>query len=54
MIPVELRVYNSFSIELAKNAAYNSRTRHIHVRYDYIPIFVEENWVKINHVASEE
>ena len=54
MMPVELRVYNSSAIELAKNPAFRSRTKHIDVRYHYIRMAVEKKWIKLTHVPSEE
>ena len=45
MIPVELRVDNSSAIELAKNLAFHSITKHIDVRYHYIRMIVEKKWI---------
>ena len=54
MMPVELRVDKSSMIELAKNPAFHSRTKHIDVRYHYIRMAVEKKWIKLTHVPSEE
>ena len=54
MMPVELCVDNSSVIELAKNPAFHSRTKHIDVRYHYIRMIVEKKWIKLMHVPSEE
>ena len=51
---VELRVDNSSAIELAKNPAFHSRTKHIDVQYHYIRMTVEKKWIKLMHVPSEE
>ena len=42
MMPVDLRVDNSSAIELAKNPAFHSKTKHIDVRYHYIRMIVEK------------
>ena len=54
MMPVELQVNNSSAIELAKNLAFHSRTKHIDVRYHYIWMSIENKWIKDKHVPSEE
>ena len=54
MMPVELRVDNSSAIELAKNPAFHSITKHIDVQYHYIRMIVEKKWIKVMHVPSEE
>ena len=54
MMPMELRVDNSFVIELAKNPEFHSRTKHIDVGYHYIRMKVEKKWIKLTHVPSEE
>ena len=51
---VELRVDNSSAIELTKNPAFHSKTKHIDVRYHYIQMSIEKKWIKINHVPSKE
>ena len=43
MMPVELHVDNSSTIELAKNLALHRRTNHIDVRYHYLQMSVEKN-----------
>ena len=51
---MELRVDNSSAIELAKNPAFHSRTKHIDVRYHYIRMAIEKKWIKLKHVPSKE
>ena len=42
MMPVELRVDDSSALEVAKNPAFHSRTKHIDVRHQYIRMAIEE------------
>ena len=54
MMLVELHVDNSFAIELAKNLAFHSRTKHIDVRYHFIRMTVEKKLINLMYVPSEE
>ena len=52
--PVVIRVDNIGAIFMANNVTTSNRTKHVDVRYRYVNEFVEDGFVKIVFVRSEE
>ena len=52
--PIIVRVDNVGAIGLSKNLSTSQRTKHIDVRYHFVREFVEEGFIKITFVKSEE
>ena len=52
--PIIVRVDNVGAIGLSKNLSTSQRTKHIDVRYNFVREFVEEGFIKIIFVKSEE
>ena len=52
--PIIVRVDNVGAIGLSKNLSTSQRTKHIDVRYNFVREFVEDEFIKIIFVKSEE
>ncbi|CAA7389247.1 unnamed protein product [Spirodela intermedia] len=50
--PVKICVENKSAIELAKNLAFHSRSKHIKVRYHYIRTCIEEGQVTLEYTST--
>ncbi len=53
-IPIIVRVDNVGAIFMSENVSTSSRTKHVDTRYHFVREFVEEGFVKIIFVRSEE
>ena len=53
-LPVVVRVDNVGAIYLANNLNTSQRTKHIDVRYNYVREFVEDDFIKIYFVRTDE
>jgi hypothetical protein len=53
-LPVIVRVDNVGAIFMAENVTTSARTRHVDVRYHFVREFVEDGFIKIIFVRSEE
>ena len=53
-IPIIVRVDNVGAIFMSENVSTSSRTRHVDIRYHYVREFVEDGFIKITFVKSEE
>lgn len=51
---VVLLVDNQGAIALAKNPVYHKRSKHIDIKYHYIPSQIEDGNVKLEYIPSEE
>ena len=50
----DLCIDNKSAIEISRNPVYHGRTKHIEVRYHFIPNCVEENKVKVMYIRTED
>jgi hypothetical protein len=53
-LPIVVRVDNVGAIFMSENVSTSSRTRHVDIRYHYVREFVEDGFIKIIFVKSEE
>jgi hypothetical protein len=53
-LPIVVRVNNIGAIFMSENVSTTSRTRHVDVRYHYVREYVEDGFVKIVFVRSED
>jgi hypothetical protein len=53
-IPIIVRVDNVGAIFMSENASTSSRTRHVDIRYHFVREYVEEGFIRIIFVRSEE
>jgi hypothetical protein len=53
-MPIIVRVDNIGAIFMAENKSATSRTRHVDARYHFIREFVEDNFIKIIFVKTDE
>ena len=53
-LPVIVRVDNVGAIFMSENVSTSSRTKHVDTRYHFVREFVEEGFVKIIFVRSED
>ena len=53
-LPIVVRADNVGAIGLSKNLSTSQRTKHINVRYNFVREFVEDEFIKIIFVRSEE
>ena len=53
-IPIIVRVDNVGAIFMSENVSTSSKTKHVDTRYHFVREFVEEGFVKIIFVRSEE
>eukprot|EP00980_Cylindrotheca_fusiformis_P025025 scaffold12934_cov105-Cylindrotheca_fusiformis.AAC.1 len=53
-LPIIVRVDNNGAIFMAENVSVSPRTKHIDVRYKFVNEFVEDGFIQIIFVRSEE
>jgi hypothetical protein len=53
-LPIVVRVDNVGAIFMSENVSTTSRTRHVDVRYHYVREYVEDGFVRILFVRSED
>ena len=53
-LPIIVRVDNVGAIYLAQNAVSGPRTKHVDVRYHFVRDYIEDGFVKIVFVRSED
>ena len=53
-LPIIVIVYNMGAMFISENVSTGSRTRHIDIRHHFFRQFVEEGFIKIIFVRSEE
>jgi hypothetical protein len=53
-LPIIVRVDNVGAIFMSENVSTSSRTKHVDTRYHFVREFVEEGFVKIIFVRSED
>jgi hypothetical protein len=53
-IPIIVRVDNVGAIFMSENASTSSRTRHVDIRYHFVREYVEDGFIRIIFVRSEE
>jgi hypothetical protein len=51
---VQLYSDNQSAIKLCYNPVFHNRTKHIDIRYHYTRELVENNWITVNYMPSEE
>ena len=52
--PIDIYCDNKGAIDLAKNAQFSSRTRHISARHHLIKQYCESKKLKVHHLPSEQ
>ena len=53
-VPITVQVDNVGAIFMSENVTTSNRTKHVDVRYKYVKTFVDEEFVKIIFVKSED
>jgi hypothetical protein len=53
-IPIIVRVNNVGAIFMSENASTSSQTRHVDIRYHFVREYVEDGFIRIIFVCSEE
>lgn len=52
--PTVIHVDNAGSIQLAQNAGYHSRTKHMDVRFHYIREKIQDKTVRLKYIPTED
>ena len=53
-IPIIVRVNNNGAIFMSENVVVSQRTKHVDVRYKFVNEFVEDGFLKIRFMRSED
>ena len=53
-LPIVIRVDNIGAIFMSENVAISNRTKHVDVRYHFVREFVQDGFIKVIFVKSEE
>ena len=53
-LPIVVRVHNIRAIFMSKNVVVSNRTKHVDVRYHFVQEFVQDGFIKVIFVKSEE
>jgi len=54
ILPIKVRVDNIGAIFMSENVTTSNRTKHVDIRYNYVREFVEDGFIEISFVRSED